>query len=501
MNNKTSMEYDIPTPYKVLVEQEYYKLEVDKPTIGLLMMVKNETKRLHVTLNSVIGVVDALIMFDTGSTDNTIDIIKNFSEKHKINLYLIQGEFVNFSISRNTSLHYADSVGVKYILLLDCNDELRGGQTLKVLANDFMDKPNNSFLLCQEWFTGVSDKYYNIRFVKNRCGWRYRGSVHEWMKDTTKEGPEPSYPVVRVPDTMNIVLYQDRTQDDDKTSKRFHRDRELLLNDHAKDPKDTRTLFYLAQTCECLGNLEEALHYSKLRLELTGFIEEIFHSYMRCGNVSLTLSNNWEDSLGWYMKAYEHSLRAEPLIKIADYYRHRATVHDKEEISKYLENEKTEDKKVLESGGTYNKVQYNRKPNHFWRLSYMFLHEACDLEYPHHCILFVDKGVYDYYRWHLMGIIGYYVGKYDEGKSASLKAISSGMNSVENHKILKFYTDREERIKNESNNKVPETTNPLENETRAKFIERVSGMLKKQYPNVSNEKLQKRALAMWKKRA
>lgn len=488
---------DTPTPYKVIVEKEYYKLEADKPTIGLLMMLKNEKKRLHVTLNSVIGSVDALIIFDTGSTDNTIDIVKDFSEKHKINLYLIQGGFVNFSISRNTSLHYADSVGVKYILLLDCNDELRGGNNLRVLAKDFMDKPNNSFLLCQEWFTGVSDKYYNIRFVKNRCGWRYRGSVHEWMKDTTRQGPEPAYPVVRVPDHMNIVLYQDRTQDDDKTSKRFHRDRELLLKDYENSPKDTRTLFYLAQTCECLGNLEEALHYSKLRLEVEGFIEEIFHSYMRCGNVCLSLSYSWEDTMGWYMKAYEHSLRAEPLVKIADYYRHRATIHDKEEISKYLENEKQEDQKVLESGGVYKKVQYNRKPNNFWRVSYSFLREACDLEYPHHCILFVDKGIYDYYRWHLMGIIAYYVGKFTEGKEAALKALSTGLNKVENEKILKFYTDREETL---MKTQVENTAVPLQNETRAQFVARVSNILKVQYPNVTAEKLQKRALAMWKKR-
>jgi glycosyltransferase involved in cell wall biosynthesis len=486
---------DIPTEYKVLLEQEYYKLDPEKATIGLLMMLKNEKKRLHVTLNSVIGVVDSLIIFDTGSTDNTIDIIKEFSEKNKINLYLIQGDFVNFSVSRNTSLYYADTIGVKYLLLLDCNDELRGGANLKILARDFKDKPNNAFLVCQEWFTGVSDKYYNIRLVKNKCGWRYRGSVHEWMKDTTREGPDPAEPVVRIPDDTGIILYQDRTKDDDKTSKRFHRDRELLLRDYSETPTDTRTLFYLAQTCECIGNLEEALYYSKLRLEVDGFIEEIFHSYMRCGNVCLALSHSWEDCLGWYMKAYNHSLRAEPLVKIADFYRHRASLHDKEEINKYLEHEKVEDKKVLDSGGVYKKVSYNRKPNNFWRLSYMFLHEACDLEYPYHCILFVDKGVYDYYRWHLMGIIGYYVGKYEEGKAASLKAISIGLNKVENEKILKFYTDREEKC-----SETEGVIGPIQNETRAQFITRVSGILKKQNPNVQIEKLQKRALAMWKKR-
>jgi glycosyltransferase involved in cell wall biosynthesis len=478
------MNMDDPTEYNVIVEKEYYNLKDKKGSIGLLMMVKNEKKRIHVTLQSVVGCVDAFIIFDTGSSDNTVDIIRKFSEKYKINIYLIQGGFVNFCISRNTSLYYADKIGVDYLLLLDCNDELRGGKNLRVLANDFMDKPNNSFLVCQEWYTGVSDKYYNIRFVKNRCGWRYRGSVHEWMKDTTREGPDPAHPVIRIPDESGIVLYQDRTQDDDKTGKRFNRDRELLLKEYNDNPKDTRTLFYLAQTCECLNLFEEAFYYSKLRLELEGFLEEKFHSYMRCGSLSMILEHSWEDSLGWYMKAYEHSLRVEPIVKIADYYRFMAIKHDKEENKRYMDHQKEEEGKVNVIG--YKKVEFKRKFNHFWRVSYMYLHEACDLSYPTHCILFVDKGMYDYYRWHLMGIVGFYVGKFEEGKAASIKALGTGINKSENQKILEFYTSRD------ANNAV----GPSE---KIQFINKLVGELKCQNPNIGIEKLQARAAAMWKK--
>jgi glycosyltransferase involved in cell wall biosynthesis len=485
---------DIPTEYKILVEKEYYELDPKKPTIGLLMMVKNESKRLHVSLKSVIGSVDAIIIFDTGSTDNTIDIIKNFSEKNKINLYLIQGDFVNFSISRNTSLYYADKINVNYLLLLDCNDELKGGDSLKLLAKDFMSQPNNAFLVCQQWFTGVSDKYYNIRFVKNRCGWRYRGSVHEWMKDTTREGPDPAYPPVRIPDEMNIVLYQDRTQDDDKSSKRFHRDRELLLKEHLEDPTEPRIVFYLAQTCECLGNKDEALYYSKLRIDLEGFIEEIFHSYMRCGNLCVSLQHNWEDSLGWYMKAYEHSLRIEPLVKIADYYRFKAIIEDRTEVLKQHEHNKKQDLLSKELGPTYQKQPYNRKLNTFWRMSYMYIHEACDLDYPTHCILFVDKGTYDYYRWHIMGIVAFYVGKFEEGKQASLKALETGIDKVENQKILQFYLDREQHLKNES----PLIDSSIK-ENKTQFIDRTIKELKEKNPSATIQKLHSRALAMWKK--
>ena len=72
-----------------------------KNHIALLMMLKNEEKRLHVSLESVVGVVDSLIIYDTGSTDRTISILKEFSEKNSIPLRLKEGEFVNFSESRN----------------------------------------------------------------------------------------------------------------------------------------------------------------------------------------------------------------------------------------------------------------------------------------------------------------------------------------------------------------------------------------------------------------
>lgn len=440
-------------------KKEYYTLDKTKPTVGLLMMVKNEQKRFHVSLDSVIGHVDALIIYDTGSTDNTIDIVKNFSEKHKINLYLKQGTFVDFSTSRNVSLDFADTVDVMYLLLLDCNDELQGGEKLKPLLKTFADKDTNAFLVCQQWWCGQLDKYYNVRLVKARSGWRYMGSVHEWMKDTLSETDHPRFTVLRMPD--DIVLYQDRTKDDDKSGKRFVRDRELLLKDHKKDPKEPRTIFYLAQTCQCLQLHDEALYYSKLRLDYQGFNEERFHSYIRCGTSAMALGHDWADCMKWYIRAYEEFQRAEPLIKIADYYRNMA-----------------------------GKLQKEGKPVHnLWRIAYMYVEEACQLTYPEHCILFVDKGVYEYYRWHVMGIIAYYVERFSEGKVACQKAIEKNVNKEVDTKNLQFYLDQEKKS---------EKIEPVL--TKQQFIAKTISDLQTQFPNISQAQIARRANAMWKKR-
>ena len=160
--------------YKVLIEKEYKKLNVNSktPIIGCLMMVKNEKKRIHVSLESVTGTVDCLIIYDTGSTDDTIEIITKHCEKHKLNLYMIHGEFINFSESRNISLDYADTIPVHFLLLLDTNDELQGGNELKKFCKKEMDSNNNAYLICQHWWYGKYDKYFNVRFIKARKHWR-----------------------------------------------------------------------------------------------------------------------------------------------------------------------------------------------------------------------------------------------------------------------------------------------------------------------------------------
>ena len=220
-------------------------------------------------------------------------------------------------------------------------------------------------------------KYFNTRFIKAHKGWYFRGSVHEYLWHTTRREQN------RLPD--EVFLYQDRTNNDGKTAKRFARDKELLLEDYRKNPTDTRTLFYLAQTCACSKEYGLAYYYYKQRADLAGFKEEIFHSYLRLGDISLKLGHPWENTMGWYMKAIAFSPRAEPLVSIARYY----------------------------------------KMNQKWLLAYMFIKQACELVYPEKCVLFVDNNVYEYVRWQEMGVIAYFADHHEEGKAA----LSKGNNS------------------------------------------------------------------------
>ena len=51
------------------------------PTISLCMIVKNEEAYLARALKSVAGLVDEIIIVDTGSTDRTREIASGFTSK------------------------------------------------------------------------------------------------------------------------------------------------------------------------------------------------------------------------------------------------------------------------------------------------------------------------------------------------------------------------------------------------------------------------------------
>lgn len=390
--------------------------------IALVLMLKNEEKRLHVTLDSVVGFVQSLVVYDTGSTDSTISILKTFAKKHKISLRLKYGQFEDYSTSRNILLDFADTfLDIDYLLLLDCNDELRGGDVLLQLCDSTLRHSSDSaWHLHQEWFSGdATNSYYNVRFFRPRHHWRYKGVIHEFLINLKHDKGIQFCP--RFPE--NIIIYQDRTLDDNKSILRFPRDAELLLKECHRNPTDARSHFYLAQTYSCMRNLKEAFRYYFLRTKLKGFDDEVFHCWHRMGLITEELAKSedriidfpetgrivctWELASTYFLTALEWNMRVEPLLRLGNH---------------YIEKKQ-------------------------WEMAYQFIRWACMLQYPS-TSLFVDKYTYDYTRYHMLGIAAFYCKKYKEGIVACKIAIDKGQKEIDKFN-LKFY---EEEMKKQNIN-------------------------------------------------
>jgi len=373
--------------------------------VCLAMMVKNEEQTILKSINSCKSVIHSVKIYDTGSTDKTLELVEQFkTENPNIDVQVIQGEFVDFATSRNVLLDFVDlDYNIQFALLLDSNDELHGCEDFKAFVEHEKNKTRETekyycsgYLFRQKWFSGGSvDTYYNVRFIRVRHEWRYKSPVHEYISSPQEGGIS-----MRV-DNPNIILYQDRTRDCESSFKRFERDQDILLREHLKNPDDARTVFYLAQTYGSLGKQDEAYYYYKLRLEMGSFEEEIYHSYLRLGEIASNLKMDSTVFIGWWMKALEHTIRAEPAVNIADYYLFKC--------------------------------------QHKQYMAAAFTTIAVQMGDPVHCTLFVNRLHYDYTRYHLDGIAQYYLGNYKQGLESTKKAMEYNKTKLE--PILKTIQD------------------------------------------------------------
>ena len=88
----------------------------DKKTICLNMIVKNESAIIRDTLENIISHVplDYYVISDTGSNDNTADIIKQFFDEKGIQGEIHHDEWVNFAHNRNCALQHAQGKQIMY---------------------------------------------------------------------------------------------------------------------------------------------------------------------------------------------------------------------------------------------------------------------------------------------------------------------------------------------------------------------------------------------------
>lgn len=251
-------------------------------TICLNMIVRNESQNMPRLLNSLVGIIDMACITDTGSTDDTIEVIHNWFKNNKnekgesIPYTICEDEFVNFAVSRTKSLKnskekYPDA---DYYLLSDAD-------FVWVVNWDVFDKS----MLSAGKYTVVQKSqwmdYFNIRLVNSKIDWESIGVTHElWTEDSTKDFMGYAYDVIE-------GLYIEDKEDGGYKAEKFTRDRKLLLGGLA-DPKTTKNLitrykFYMGQTLKDLGEYEESIKYYELRILDAKWQEEVYYSMYMIG--------------------------------------------------------------------------------------------------------------------------------------------------------------------------------------------------------------------------
>ena len=278
--------------------------EVDKiPTLCLNMIVKNESQVIIRLLSSVITIIDTYCICDTGSTDNTIELIKNFFEEHDIEGKIIQEPFKDFGYNRSFALKAAAGMS-DYAILLDADMILEIKQFDKSILSQA-----DSFCLLQ----GSEDFYYqNMRIVRNNNTFTYLGVTHEYVSTP--------------PDNHNVNIGKDQlfindVGDGGAKADKFERDIRLLKKGIEEEPSNVRYHFYLANSYKDNGNFDEAIQFYHKRIEMGDWEQEVWYSYYNIANI-YEARNDMGNAILYWMKGYNHNpMRLENIHKIVQYYR------------------------------------------------------------------------------------------------------------------------------------------------------------------------------------
>jgi glycosyltransferase involved in cell wall biosynthesis len=337
------------------------------------MIVKNEAPNIQRCLESVAPFINYYVICDTGSTDNTKEIIKSFFDSKGIPGEILDHEWKDFGHNRSLAIEACEGKA-QWALMIDADDMISG--TLPV--EKFNDELDGYVVKIQRGeFVWYRAQLFNIGKTK----WWYEEPLHE-------------YAICRQP--MNVQKLEGDYAWDVRTegcrSRQFGNDIEKYKNDYeilkkylAEDPKQPRKQFYAAQSAFDSRMFDIAEQEYIKRTELESWAEEVYFSWLRVGMCRTILEKPIEMITDAMMRAYETKPdRAESLYHLSCIYR-----------------------------------KYGRPRNAFLVASM-----GLTIPPPQNDILFVDMANY---RWGLLDEVAttaFYVGKYHMGLAACEKLLS-----------------------------------------------------------------------------
>ena len=234
----------------------------DEPqTISACMIVKNEEKFLPGCLESIKGLVDEIIVVDTGSTDRTMEIARQYGAK------IYEHPWQNdFSLHRNQSINYGTC---DWILIIDADEELDPSEheTIK-MAVKRKDVDSISFVVYNKIQLGRVGFLNSHRMFRNHKGFRYHGIVHNQLEITGKTLM-----------SQFKVIHHGYGLSEDQMEKKGRRSEALLLKQLEENPDLVFPHFNLAQLYRGLGQPNKSLEHAQIVIEKIGF-EDMDHRHV-----------------------------------------------------------------------------------------------------------------------------------------------------------------------------------------------------------------------------
>ena len=279
------------------------------PTISLCMIVKNEEAYLARALKSVAGLVDEIIIVDTGSTDRTREIASGFTSK--VCSFPWKDDF---SDARNYSFSQAS---MDYCMWMDADDILEEKEKDKFLQLKHTLSPDTDIVMMKyntafDEAGNPSFSYFRERWIRNSTQYRWVGAVHEVIP--------PKGRIIY----SDIAISHKKTGagDPDRNLKIY---RKMIAEGKSLDARQQyyygRELYYHGLYREAVSVLEQFL------LSAQGWVENKIEACSVCADCYYRLGED-ESALTALLRSMSFDLpRAELCCEIGKYFLEHSSPH------------------------------------------------------------------------------------------------------------------------------------------------------------------------------
>ena len=337
-------------------------------TLCLNMIVKDESHIIISTLTKLCKKVkfDYWVISDTGSTDDTKELIKDFFNLQNIKGELFEDKWVDFGYNRTLALNNAYNK-TDYLFIFDADDILEGELIFPKNIFEY-----DSYLLNY----GVDIIYKRKQIINNKKVWKYVGVLHEYIQCLEKDSTSNL--------NGNYYIISGKNGNRSNDINKYQKDAILLENAYNSalennDPIINRYSFYCANSYKDAGDIDNAIKWYKNTLSLNNWNQE---KYRCCLNLYYLYVNkkSIEQGIYYLIKSYEYDkTRIEGIYELIKYY----CIENQNEIAYNF----------------YTFIQYNYENN--------YINDSFSDK------LFLDRKIYSFYLPYYMIIVCEKLKKYD----------------------------------------------------------------------------------------
>ena len=215
------------------------------------MIVRDEADVIARCLQNTVGLVDEIVVVDTGSTDDTIAICQSFGAR--IHTFTWRNDF---AAARNHSLEQASG---EWVLVLDADDELPDHISRDVRALT-EDENSDAYFFVTRNLVGdprhpLILNYAQLRLFRNQRRFRYTGAIHE----TILRLPDVRYGMAAI-----TVTHRGYLDDVVQNRKKIERNVFILSGEIRRAPLDSSLHYYMGNELLRGGEpVRAACHYEQ----------------------------------------------------------------------------------------------------------------------------------------------------------------------------------------------------------------------------------------------